>query len=76
MTATNITVDYLTVTKLAHFFELIIDKIRASQGQIIITDANAKIDYVEKVDGVSRLYWRADSENQSNLSLNEFVEGD
>ena len=76
MTATSITVDYLTVTKLAHFFELVIDKIRASQGQIIITDANAKIDYVEKVDGVSRLYWRADSENQSNLSLNEFVEGD
>lgn len=76
MTATNITVDYLTVTKLAHFFELVIDKIRASQGQVIITDANAKIDYVEKVDGVSRLYWRADSENQSNLSLNEFVEGD
>lgn len=76
MTATNITVDYLTVTKLAHFFELVIDKIRASQGQIIITDANAKIDYVEKSGGVSRLYWRADSENQSNLSLNEFVEGD
>ena len=76
MTATNITVDYLTVTKLAHFFELVIDKIRASQGQIIITDANAKIDYVERVGGVSRLYWRADSENQSNLSLNEFVEGD
>lgn len=76
MAATNITVDYLTVTKLAHFFELVIDKIRASQGQIIITDANAKIDYVEKVDGVSRLYWRADSENQSNLSLNEFAEGD
>lgn len=76
MTATNITVDYLTVTKLAHFFELIIDKIRASQGQIIITDANAKIDYVEKTGGVSRLYWRADSENQSILSLNEFVEGD
>ena len=76
MTATNITVDYLTVTKLAHFFELVIDKIRASQGQIIITDANAKIDYVEKVDGVSRLYWRADSENMSNLSINEFVKGD
>lgn len=76
MTATNITVDYLTVTKLAHFFELVIDKISASQGQIIITDANAKIDYVEKVDGVSRLYWRADSENMSNLSINEFVKGD
>ena len=78
MTATNITVDYLTVTKLANFFQLVIDKIRASQGYIIITDANAKIDYVEKdsVKGVTRLYWRADSENQSNLSLNEFDEGD
>ena len=76
MTATNITVDYLTVTKLAHFFQLVIDKIRSSQGYIIITGANAKIDYVEKVNSVSRLYWRADSENQNNLSLNEFVEGD
>ena len=78
MTATNITVGYLTVTKLANFFKLVIDKIRASQGYIIITAANAKIDYVEKdsVKGVTRLFWRADSENQSNLSLNEFVEGD
>ena len=78
MAATNITVDYLTVTKLANFFQLVIDKIRASQGYIIITDANAKVDYVEKdsVKGVTRLYWRADSENQSNLSLNEFDEGD
>ena len=79
MTATNITVDYLTVTKMAHFFELVIDKVRATNGQIIITDANAKIDYVEidVVKGVKRLYWRADSENEDgNLSLNEFVEGD
>ena len=78
MTATNITVDYLTVTKLANFFQLVIDKIRASQGYIIITDANAKIDYVERDDvkKVTRLYWRADSENQSDLSLNEFDEGD
>ena len=78
MTATNITVDYLTVTKLAHFFELVIDKIRATKGQIIVTDANAKIDYVEKdsVKGFTRLYWRADSEDQSNLSLNEFRPND
>ena len=77
ITANNIKVDNLTVNKLAHFFQLVIDKIRASQGQIIISAANAKIDYVEKVDGVSRLYWRADSENQSGiLSLNEFWAGD
>ena len=78
MTATNITVDYLTVTKLAHFFELVIDKVRATKGQIIVTDANAKIDYVEKdsVKGFTRLYWRADLEDQSNFSLNEFRTGD
>ena len=75
MTANTITVDYLTVTKLAHFFELVIDKIRATKGQIIITAANAKIDYIERDDGVIRLYWRADSDD-SDLSLNEFVEGD
>ena len=78
ITANNIKVDYLTVTKLAHFFELVIDKIRATKGQIIITAANAKIDYIEQdiKEGVIRLYWRADSENQNYLSLNEFVEGD
>ena len=75
MTANTITVDYLTVTKLAHFFELVIDKIRATKGQIIITAANAKIDYVERDDGVIRLYWRADSDD-GDLNLNEFVEGD
>ena len=78
MTATNITVDYLTVTKLAHFFELVIDKIRATKGQIIVTAANAKIDYVEKdsAKGYTRLYWRADLEDQSNFSINEFSPGD
>lgn len=76
MTATNITVDYLTVTKLAHFFELVIDKVRATKGQIIVTDANAKIDYVEKVDGVTRLYWRVDSEDNKKHSICEFEKGD
>ena len=77
MTATNITVDYLTVTKLAHFFELVIDQVRATKGQIIVTAANAKIDYVEKdsVKGFTRLYWRADSEN-NNWSWCEFRAGD
>lgn len=78
MTATNITVDYLTVTKLAHFFELVIDKVRATKGQIIVTAANAKIDYVEKdsVKGFTRLYWRADSDESGKLGIQEFREGD
>ena len=78
MTATNITVDYLTVTKLAHFFELVIDKVRATKGQIIVTAANAKIDYVEKdsVKGFTRLYWSVDLDENKKLNDNEFREGD
>lgn len=41
--STNITTEYLTVTKAAHFYKLIIDEIRATQGQIIVTPANAEI---------------------------------
>ena len=76
--AENITVDYLTVTKLAHFFELMIDQVRASKGQIIITAANAKIDYIEENEIYgTMLYWRADSEKDNgSVSINEFVEGD
>lgn len=43
----NITTEYLTVTKAAHFFKLIIDEIKASKGQVIITPSNAVLDYVE-----------------------------
>ena len=76
--AENITVDYLTVTKLAHFFELMIDQVRASKGQIIITAANAKIDYIEENEIYgTMLYWRAESEKDNgSVSINEFVEGD
>ena len=42
----EITTEYLTVTKQAHFFELIIDKVRAVGGQIILTPAQAAIDKV------------------------------
>ncbi len=55
----EITVDYLTVTKAAHFFKLIIDEIKASQGQIIITPANAVVDKVDEISGGWRCYYRA-----------------
>ena len=58
ITANNIKVDNLTVNKLAHFFQLVIDEVKSSQGQIIITEAHAKIDYVEKVNGGTVLWWR------------------
>lgn len=67
----NIVTDYLTVNKSAHFFELIIDKIRSVQGTQINTAANCIVDFVEaydsnnnKVDIESnnvdyyRIYWK------------------
>ena len=42
----KITTEYLTVTKQAHFFELIIDKVRAVGGQIILTPAQCVADIV------------------------------
>ena len=42
----DITTEYLTVTKQAHFFELVIDKVRAVGGQVILTPASAALDKV------------------------------
>lgn len=42
----NITTENLTVTKQAHFFELVIDKIKSVGGQIILTPASCIADYV------------------------------
>lgn len=55
----EIIVDNLTVTKAAHFFKLIIDEIKATQGQVIITPANAVIDKVSHYNGYYRCYFRA-----------------
>lgn len=74
ITANNIKVDNLTVNKLAHFFQLVIDEVKSSQGQIIISNAHAKIDYVEKVEGGTELWWRADGENYE--IRNQFWNGD
>jgi hypothetical protein len=60
LNSTNITTDYLTVTKAAHFFKLIIDEIKATKGQIIITPSNATIDKVTALsNGNYRCYFRA-----------------
>lgn len=55
----NITCDNLTVTKAAHFFQLIIDEIKATKGQIIVTSSNATIDLVESITNGYRCYFRA-----------------
>lgn len=46
----EIVTDYLTVNKSAHFFELVVDKIRSVQGTQMNTAANCVIDYVEAYD--------------------------
>lgn len=49
----NITTDYLTVTKQAHFFELIIDKVKSVGGTLLITATNCIADYVKALKTVS-----------------------
>lgn len=64
-----LTTKNLTVTGLAHFFELIIDKIRAAGGAFIITPADGfEVEKVESITGGYRLYWTAtdDSKNRYN----------
>ena len=46
----EIVTDKLTVNKSAHFFELVVDKIRSVQGTQMNTAANCVIDYVEAYD--------------------------
>lgn len=46
----NIVTDYLTVNKSAHFFELIIDKIRSVEGTQIHTAANCVADFTQAMN--------------------------
>lgn len=77
----NITTDYLTVNKSAHFFELIIDKIRSVQGTQINTATNCVIDYVEAYDSNDdlvdiegntiayyRIYWKNTDDNGKTIT--------
>ena len=54
----------LEVTGLAHFFELVIDKVKAAGGAVLFTPANGfNIDIVEAVTDGFKLYWQADDGN-------------
>ena len=75
-TITNLVAEYLTVTKQAHFFELAIDKIKSNSGQVILSAANAKIDYVEAITGAYRCYWRKKDPNTNKAVENEFILND
>lgn len=75
-TITNLVAEYLTVTKQAQFFELMIDKIKSNSGQVILSAANAKIDYVEAIRGAYRCYWRKKDPNTNKAVENEFILND
>lgn len=75
-TITNLVTDFLTVTKQAHFFELIIDKLKSNSGQVILSAANAKIDKVVKNEEDYYCYWRKKDETTNKAIDNEFVLND
>lgn len=59
----------LEVTGTAHFFQLMIDKVKAAGGAVLFTPANGfKVDIVESVTDGYKLYWQADdgSGNQAD----------
>ena len=87
-----ITTEYLTVTKQAHFFELIIDKVRAVGGTLMMTQAQAVIDYAKAMKKVGSTYvevpitsneaqyydvfFLAKDENNNRTITNDWVPGD
>lgn len=65
LTGDNAVIGNLTVTGAAHFFKLSIDEVQATQGQIIVTPANAKIDKVEVLEnGDFKCSWRNEQEGK------------
>ena len=70
------TVENLTVTKAAHFFKLIIDEIKATQGAIIVTPANAKIDKVTNSGNNYTCYFRTTDPTTKKEIYNNFEVND
>lgn len=75
-TITNLIAEYLTVTKQAHFFELVIDKIKSNAGQVILSAANAIIDEVKPVTDGYKLYWRCKDTDTNKQISNDFALND
>ena len=60
LSSDEITTENLTVTKSAHFFELVIDKIKAAGGALILTPADGfRIDIVQDVSDGKKLLFKA-----------------
>lgn len=59
-------IDELTVRQVMHVFELVIDKVRAVGGQIVVSAANGKVKYVEDNEDTYRIYFDGDNYFQPN----------
>ena len=75
----NITTEYLTVTKSAHFFELIIDKIKSVGGSIILSATNCTLDYAAPIRSGGNVtaydvYWKAEEASGRELSNDWIVD--
>lgn len=68
----NITTDYLTVTKSAHFWELVTDTISSTKGAIIVSPANCIVEDVLNEDGQYTLYWRCEDVETGKAITNDF----
>lgn len=72
----TITTHDLVVTGNAHFFNLTIDEIKSVGGQIILSAANATIDFVQVVGGYYMLAWKktdGDKTIENNFKVNDQV---
>lgn len=72
----NITTDYLTVTKSAHFWQLIIDKINSTNGAVILSPAHTKVYEVTAENNKYTLYWKAEDKESGKKISNDFSIGD
>ena len=75
--STNITTDYLTVLKSAHFFELIIDQIKSAGGSLLLTPADGFELYAYyKWDSLNYTYLYWVCEDDAKGRYNMWQEGD
>lgn len=70
------TTDYLTVTKSAHFWELVIDKISSTKGAIIVSPASCIVEDLTNDNGTYTLYWRAEDKETGKAITNDFKVND
>lgn len=60
----------LIVTGSAHFFQLIIDKVKAAGGAVLITPADGfKVDAVQSIYGGYRLFFRSEDEGKNGKGI-------